>query len=202
MRTLYFLWHPNRRVHCIRQIVHCFRLKTALHLIDWKLSCVRDERSALLQTDECTASDRNRTASNGLKIIVCTRQRSALHQIDQCTASDQNRTAPNSMKIIVCTQQRSALQLPMHFYFRVHCNKGTTKILTMKYNNLKKCTSSVHRAHCFYKERFYKLSNNPWCSVTKLHPFLFFRLHVTIIHTQNTTHYTEKWKAAYNHCEE
>ena len=44
-----------------------------------------------------------------------------------------------------------------------------------------KCTSSVHRAHCIYNERNYKLSNNPRCSVTKLHPFLFFCLHVTII---------------------
>ena len=72
MQTLCFLRHRNHHVHCIRQIVHCFRLKTALLFIYWKFSCVRGERRALLQTDKCTASDQNRTASSRLKIIVCT----------------------------------------------------------------------------------------------------------------------------------
>ena len=82
----------------------------------------------------------------------------------------------------------------MHFYFRVHCNKGTTKILTMKYNNLKKCTSSVHRAHCFYKVFLYKLSNphkvlfsvSTLQSPTKYNPTAtFYKMYCTHQHSEN-----------------
>ena len=135
------------------------------------MHCFR-QMSALLQTETALHQ-------NGVKIIVCTRQRSALHQIDQCTASDQNRTASNRLKIIVCTEKRSALQLPMQFYFRVHCNKGTTKFFKciFVWNELYwrvLRSGLLFLPKCHFLHVFYSSTTTEWIVWKKFNVFAVF----------------------------